>query len=164
MNISRFRQHICFQCIFFCVFCVFYPLYVLYYILFQLCLDMRCMQIYICTEEQYELSRDFTGNFLFCCCFLVQTCLLLFPCYIDSILWKVKSLKWSLIIVKDLIWRKSREMYLIIYTQTDYNIFCLQDAHFVEQDEVQIKNQWQGECILIHLHLTREVLLYFFQK
>ena len=41
-----------------------------------------------------------------------------------------------------------------------YNIYCLQDTHFVEQDEVQIKNQWQGECILIHLHLTREVLLY----
>ena len=43
----------------------------------------------------------------------------------------------------------------------DYNIYCLQDTHFVEQDEVQIKNPWQGECILIHLHLTREVLLYF---
>ena len=43
----------------------------------------------------------------------------------------------------------------------DYNNYYLQDAHFVEQDEVQIKNQWQGECILIHLHLTREVLLYF---
>ena len=99
--------------------------------------------------------------FLFCCCFLVQTCLLLFPCYIDSILSKVKSLKWSPIIVKDLIWRKSVEMYLIIYTQKDYNIYCLQDAHFVEQDEVQIRNQWQGECILVHLHLTREVLLYF---
>ena len=42
----------------------------------------------------------------------------------------------------------------------DYNMYCLQGTHFVEQDEVQIKNQWQGECILIHLHLTREVLLY----
>ena len=38
-------------------------------------------------------------------------------------------------------------MYLIIYTQKTINIYCLQDTHFVEQDEVQIKNQWQGECI-----------------
>ena len=29
----------------------------------------------------------------------------------------------------------------------DYNIYCLQGTHFVEQDEAQIKNQWQGECI-----------------
>ena len=29
----------------------------------------------------------------------------------------------------------------------DYNIYCLQDIYFVEQDEVQIKNQWQGETI-----------------
>ena len=91
-------------------------------------------------------------TFLFCCCFLVQTCLLLFPCYIDSILWKIKSLKWFLIIVKDLIWRKSGEMYLIIYTQKT-KIFIV----FKYRPRISGREN----AFLIHLHLTREVLLYF---
>jgi hypothetical protein len=41
--------------------------------------------MYICTEEQYELSRDFTGSFFILLFFLVQTCLLLFPCYIPGL-------------------------------------------------------------------------------
>ena len=29
----------------------------------------------------------------------------------------------------------------------DYNIYCLQDTHFTEQEEVLIRRQWGGECI-----------------
>ena len=28
----------------------------------------------------------------------------------------------------------------------DYNIYCLQDTHFTEQEEVLIRRQWGGKC------------------
>lgn len=29
----------------------------------------------------------------------------------------------------------------------NYNIYCLQDTHFTEKDEISIKNLWGGECV-----------------
>lgn len=46
----------------------------------------------------------------------------------------------------------------------DYNIYCLQDIHFVEQDEVQIKNQWQGECIFNSFASNQRGVAIFFKN
>jgi exonuclease III len=46
----------------------------------------------------------------------------------------------------------------------DYNIYCLQDTHVVEQDEVQIKNQWQGECIFNSFACNQRGVAIFFKN
>ena len=46
----------------------------------------------------------------------------------------------------------------------DYNMYCLQDTHFVEQDEVQIKNQWQGECIFNSFASNQRGVAIFFKN
>ncbi len=41
---------------------------------------------------------------------------------------------------------KRRDIFNYLHSK-DFDIYCLQDTHFVEQDETLIRNQWKGQCI-----------------
>jgi exonuclease III len=58
---------------------------------------------------------------------------------------------------------KRRDVLNYLYSK-DYNIYCLQDTHFVEQDKVQIKNQWQRECIFNSFASNQRGVAIFLKK
>lgn len=46
----------------------------------------------------------------------------------------------------------------------NFNIYCLQDTHFTEQDELNIKNQWKGECLFNSFTSNQRGVAIFFNE
>ena len=99
-----------------------------------------------------KLSRDFTGNFSTSKCFVIMFCL---HNAMKGQILKILSYNCQGLNMKE----KRRDVLNYLHSK-NINICCLQDTHYVEQEDIDKKINGGENAFLILLHPIREVLLF----